>query len=137
VDPVGFCGCQVDAGVAQAGGEEKFEVRELREEVGREGGALAHAGDDGEGFEAVDQLLLYILGSGRVVEGEEGVAEDGDGEGGIEGCEVRFCDSLVVVEDGDFDWGWGNGRHSDGSARGQGTTLTKSQDLCSEEKLMV
>ena len=43
------CG-QVQRGVAHARGEEEAEVWEVFQEVAREGGALAHGGDDGEGF---------------------------------------------------------------------------------------
>ena len=50
---IGAGGC-VDGGVAGAGGEEEFEIGELGERVAGEGGAFAHGGDDGKGFEASD-----------------------------------------------------------------------------------
>lgn len=83
-------------------------------------------------------MLLHILGGGGVVVGEKGVAEDGDGEGGFEGGEVRFCYSLVVIQDGDLYWGWGNGRHVDGSVWGMNGEWDEiSRLLLAKERLKV
>ena len=85
----------------------------MGEEISGEGGAFAHRGDDGVGFETVDELLLDFWGCGGVVVWEESVAEDGDGEVGLETLEMRCGYVLVVIEDGQLDQGWGKGSHGD------------------------
>lgn len=48
--------------------------------------------------------------------GEKSVAEESDREVWFEIFEVGGCYVLVVVEDGELNWGLGNGRHGDNCA---------------------
>ncbi len=48
-----------------------------------------------------------------MIVGEKSVAEDSDREAWFESFEVWGCYVLVVVEDGELNWGLGNGRHGD------------------------
>lgn len=61
--------------------------------------------DDIEGLESRDQLGFDILGGVGVVPGGESVFDEGCFElGRIQGLELGFRETLVVVEDSDLDW---------------------------------
>ena len=48
-----------------------------------------------------------------MVVGEKSIAENGDREVGFESFKVGRCYVLVVVEDGELNWGFGDGWHGD------------------------
>ena len=85
-------GLQVEGIVAGAGGDQELEVRQRLDHGAREGGALAHADDDGEALQRLDGLVAA----------GEGLVEDLDfdvfGDGRPVGKRQRHI--LVVVEDG-------------------------------------